>query len=98
MFLMVGLPGNYLPDAELSGNPATGRGPDPGSLHPEQLRFGTGGPSVPELTMDVATLEDELAGLVFDVAHERERQVFKGRYHRGRGHVVQIVGRNPADG
>jgi SAM-dependent methyltransferase len=64
---------------------------------PEQLRFGTGGPPVVELTMDLATLEDELAGLVFEVAREREREVFEGRYHRGRGHVVQIVGRKPAD-
>ncbi|EGV18851.1 SAM-dependent methyltransferase [Thiocapsa marina] len=60
---------------------------------PEQLRFGTGGPPVVELTMDLATLEDELAGLVFEVARERERDVFEGRYHQGLGHVVQIVGR-----
>jgi len=65
---------------------------------PEQLRFGTGGPPVAELTMSLATLEDELAGLVFEVAHEREREVFEGRYHQGRGHVVQIVGRKPVDG
>ncbi len=64
---------------------------------PEQLRFGTGGPPVAELTMDLATLEDELAGLVFEVASEREREVFEGRYHRGPGHVVQIVGRKPAE-
>jgi hypothetical protein len=37
-----------------------------------------------------------LAGLVFEVAREREREVFEGRYHQGRGHVVQIVGRKPA--
>jgi SAM-dependent methyltransferase len=64
---------------------------------PEQLRFGTGGPPVVELTMDPATLEDELAGLVFELAHEREREVFEGRYHRGSGHVVQILGRKPAE-
>jgi SAM-dependent methyltransferase len=63
---------------------------------PEQLRFGTGGPPVAELTMELATLQDELAGLVFDVACEREREVHEGRYHSGRGHVVQIVGRKPA--
>ena len=48
--------------------------------------------------MGLATLEDELAGLVFEVAREREREVFERRYHHGRGHVVQIVGRKPADG
>ena len=50
-----------------------------------------------EMTMDLATLEDELAGLVFEVARELEREAFEGRYHRGRGHVVQIVGRKPLD-
>jgi hypothetical protein len=50
---------------------------------------------VTALTRDLATLGVELAGLVFDVAHEREREVFEGRYHRGRGHVVQIVELKP---
>lgn len=62
---------------------------------PEQLRFGTGGPPVAELTMTLAALEDELSGLVFEVAREQEREVLEGRYHHGRGHVVQIVGRKP---
>lgn len=48
--------------------------------------------------MDLATLEDELAGLMFEVAHERERGVFEGRHHHGSGHVVQIAGRKPSDG
>ncbi|RKT37926.1 SAM-dependent methyltransferase [Thiocapsa rosea] len=65
---------------------------------PEQLRFGTGGPPVAELTMSLATLQVELAGLVFEVARECEREVFEGRYHQGRGHVVQILGRKPAEG
>jgi hypothetical protein len=51
---------------------------------------------VAELTMDLATLEGELAGLVLEVAREQERKVFEGRDHRGRGHVVQIVGHKPA--
>jgi 2-polyprenyl-3-methyl-5-hydroxy-6-metoxy-1,4-benzoquinol methylase len=64
---------------------------------PEQLRFGTGGPPVAEMTMALAALEAELSGLVFEVAREQEREVFEGRYHHGRGHVVQIVGRKPED-
>ncbi|WP_242467769.1 hypothetical protein [Thiocapsa imhoffii] len=51
-----------------------------------------------EMTMVLATLDDEIAGLVFEVARECEREVFEGRYHQGRGHVVQIVGRKPAEG
>ncbi|WP_200389711.1 hypothetical protein [Thiocapsa imhoffii] len=65
---------------------------------PEQLRFGTGGPPVAELTMSLATLQVELDGLMFEVARECEREVFEGRYHQGRGHVVQIIGRKPVDG
>ncbi len=47
--------------------------------------------------MDLSTLEDELAGLVFEVAREQEREVFEGRDLPGRGHVAQIVGRKRAD-
>ena len=36
------------------------------------------------MTMVLATLEDELAGLVFEVAREGEREVFENRYHRRR--------------
>ncbi|WP_233490247.1 hypothetical protein [Thiocapsa marina] len=34
--------------------------------------------------MVLATPDDELAGLVFEVAREGEREVFEGRYHRRR--------------
>ncbi len=62
---------------------------------PEQLRFGTGGPPVAEMNMDLASLEAELAGLNFELARELERDVFEGQYHFGRGHVVQLVARKP---
>lgn len=62
---------------------------------PEQLRFGTGGPPVVELNMDLAGLEAELAGLDFELARDFERDVFEGQYHFGRGHVVQLVARKP---
>lgn len=62
---------------------------------PEQLRFGTGGPPVAEMNMDLAALEAELAGLEFEFARELERDVFEGQYHFGRGHVVQLVARKP---
>ncbi|HDP89174.1 MAG TPA: class I SAM-dependent methyltransferase [Thioalkalivibrio sp.] len=62
---------------------------------PEQLRFGTGGPAVPEMTMQLALLEEELDGLEFVLARELERDVVEGKYHTGRGHVVQLVARKP---
>ena len=62
---------------------------------PEQLRYGTGGPPVAEMTMHLAALEAELAGLEFLMACEREREVVEGKYHTGTGHVVQLVARKP---
>jgi len=62
---------------------------------PHQLGYGTGGPSAAEMTMDLLRLEEELAGLEFEFARECEREVVEGKYHTGRGHVVQLVGRKP---
>jgi len=62
---------------------------------PEQLRYGTGGPPVAEMTMQIALLEEELAGLEFVMACEREREIVEGKYHTGAGHVVQLVARKP---
>jgi SAM-dependent methyltransferase len=59
---------------------------------PRQLEFGTGGPPSLELLMPLETLKDELRGLEFIIAGETEREINEGRYHRGRGAVVQIVG------
>ena len=65
---------------------------------PAQLQHKTGGPPVAELTMNLQQLEAELAGLDFEIARERERDVLEGRYHVGRGAVVQLVGRKPGSG
>jgi SAM-dependent methyltransferase len=62
---------------------------------PKQLEFGTGGPPVPELTMDLERLEAELAGLDFQLAEEMERDVVEGKYHTGRGAVVQLIATKP---
>lgn len=62
---------------------------------PMQLAYGTGGPPVAEMMMDLDTIETELAGLDFEIARECEREVREGKYHTGLGHVVQVVGRRP---
>jgi 2-polyprenyl-3-methyl-5-hydroxy-6-metoxy-1,4-benzoquinol methylase len=59
---------------------------------PRQLAFGTGGPPVAELTMDLAGLRNELAGLELFHAEELEREVREGRYHTGHAAVVQVAG------
>ena len=58
---------------------------------PQQLEFGTGGPKVPELTMDLERLRPELTGLDFELATEFERDVVEGKFHTGRGAVVQVL-------
>jgi SAM-dependent methyltransferase len=60
---------------------------------PRQLEFATGGPGTAELMMSLASLEQELQGLELELAHEIERDVHEGKYHHGRGAVVQILGR-----
>lgn len=58
---------------------------------------GIGGPKreQKDMFMSLNTLRTELAGLSFVVAQEIERDVNEGRYHKGRGAVVQIIARKP---
>ena len=58
---------------------------------PKQLEYKTGGPPVPELTMTLAQLREELAGLNFILAREIDRQVVEGTFHTGLGAVVQVI-------
>jgi Methyltransferase domain len=58
---------------------------------PRQLAFKTGGPPTAELTMELATLQQELKGLAFNHAVELERDIQEGLFHRGRSAVVQVV-------
>jgi SAM-dependent methyltransferase len=60
---------------------------------PAQLELKTGGPRSVELLPTLAELRDELVGLEFELAIERERDVHEGRGHGGRSAVVQIIAR-----
>lgn len=62
---------------------------------PEQIKLGTGGPPVPELTMNLDVLREELDGLLFQHAVELQRDVIEGRFHTGKGAVVQVVAIKP---
>jgi SAM-dependent methyltransferase len=62
---------------------------------PEQIRLGTGGPPVAEMTMSLDDLRVELEGLVFSHAAELRREVVEGKYHTGTGAVVQVIARKP---
>lgn len=60
---------------------------------PAQVGRGTGGPSDPDWMMSLERLKDELPGLDWIIAEEKERDVREGSFHTGVGSVVQFVGR-----
>jgi SAM-dependent methyltransferase len=62
---------------------------------PAQLRLKTGGPPTADMTMTLDALRIELEGLHFTHAQEFEREVVEGKYHTGRGAVVQVVAVKP---
>jgi len=64
---------------------------------PKQLEFGTGGPPNAAMMMTLQDLREELTGLDFEIGRELERNVLEGKYHTGRGHVVQVVARRNKD-
>jgi len=63
---------------------------------PAQLAYRTGGPKTADLLVTVAALRAELAGLEFEVALERVREIHEGERHNGRSAVVQVLARRPA--
>jgi SAM-dependent methyltransferase len=58
---------------------------------PAQIALNTGGPRDEALCMQLEDLRDELQYLHILHAIETEREVLEGKYHHGRGAVVQIV-------
>lgn len=60
---------------------------------PEQLQFGTGGPSSVAVLARLAELRNELGDLTLEHAAELERDVVEGIGHTGHAAVVQILAR-----
>ena len=58
---------------------------------PAQLEYGTGGPRSADLLPTLEQLREELKGLEFVHAIERERTVHEGGGHHGLSAVVQVV-------
>ena len=58
---------------------------------PTQLKLKTGGPPTADMLMTLNLLRTELAGLRFVHARELERDIVEGKFHTGRGSVVQVV-------
>ena len=66
------------------------------SYTPAQIGRGTGGPSDPDWMMSIDRLKDEVVGLEWVVAEEKEREVVEGLFHTGAASVVQFIGRRVA--
>jgi SAM-dependent methyltransferase len=66
------------------------------AYRPKQLEYGTGGPPVAELMMQLDMIKQELHGLEWLHAVELDREVVEGKFHTGKGAVVQLVGKKPA--
>lgn len=58
---------------------------------PDQVGRGTGGPPVPELTMTLDGLRNELTDMEFVHGREFVRPVIEGPGHTGDGAVVQVI-------
>jgi SAM-dependent methyltransferase len=59
---------------------------------PRQLEYNTGGPKTLDLLLTLNDAKQDLAGLEFLHAVEKERPVKEGLLHTGPAHVLQIVG------
>jgi len=62
---------------------------------PEQLQYKTGGPPTKDPMMTLKELKDEFSGLQFIHGEELVRKVVEGKYHTGKGAVVQVLARKP---
>jgi SAM-dependent methyltransferase len=65
------------------------------SYTPKQIELGTGGPRSADLTMTLAAVREELAGLEWLVGEEKLREVHEGSHHNGSSAVLQVVARKP---
>lgn len=63
------------------------------AYHPDQIGFGTGGPSDPSFMMTAEGLRKELVGLEFLLLEEKHRAVTEGAFHGGMSAVVQVLGK-----
>lgn len=65
------------------------------AYRPKQLEYKTGGPPVAELMMQLEETMEEFPGLEWLHAEEVDREIIEGKYHTGKGAVIQLVGRKP---
>jgi SAM-dependent methyltransferase len=60
----------------------------------EQVKYSTGGPKDEQMLYELTDLEADFAGEInFIIKRKTERNIVEGKYHTGRGSVIQIFGR-----
>ena len=59
------------------------------------MKYKTDGPPTAEFMMTLEDLEEELQGLNFEYGVELDGDVVEGKFHTGKGAVVQIIGVKP---
>jgi SAM-dependent methyltransferase len=62
------------------------------AFNPLQLNNSSGGPKDPAMLYTVAMLEEDFAGLHFELLETLETTLAEGKYHEGKADVIRMVG------
>lgn len=66
--------------------------------HPDQIAYGTGGPSDPALLGTLEEMQQALSGLEWLVAEHSVREMNEGSRHQGMSSVICLLGKKPSSG
>ena len=66
------------------------------SYNAANIGRGTGGPQIPDLTVELEELEADFVGWKFEVHRAVDRNIVEGKYHDGHSSTVQFIAVKPA--
>ena len=66
------------------------------SYNAANIGRGTGGPQIPDLTVELEELEADFMGWQFEVHRAVDRNIVEGKYHDGHSSTVQFIAVKPA--
>ena len=66
------------------------------SYNAANIGRGTGGPQIPDLTVELEELEADFMGWKFEVHRAVDRNIVEGKYHDGHSSTVQFIAVKPA--
>ncbi|MCS4534585.1 class I SAM-dependent methyltransferase [Neisseria montereyensis] len=64
--------------------------------HPDQIGYGTGGPSDPAMLGTLTEMQQALSGLEWVIAEHEVREIHEGIRHRGMSSFICLLGRKPS--